>query len=127
MIGFISFSQKQNPVDTNEICMPSEVARKILIDLNQLDNLKKDQILSDKQIKELELKSAKQDSIIGDLEQKDKNNQIIIGVKDEKFKLIEDDNTQLRKDIKKVKTRATIVEILSGAILVTITYIELLK
>ena len=52
---------------------------------------------------------------------------ILSGVKDEKFKLIEDDNTQLRKDIKKVKTRATIVEILSGAILVTITYIELLK
>ncbi len=127
MIGFVSYSQKQNPVDTNEICMPSDVAKKILLDLNLLDKLKKDQMLCETQILELENKCEIQSDIISILEEKDKNNQVIIEAHKEKFNLVEEDNKELRKDIKKIKTRATIVEVFSGAVLTTITLFQIFK
>jgi len=127
MVGFVSYSQTQNSIDTNEICMPTDVAKKILLDLNLLDKLKKDQVLYEKQVQELENKCETQDDIITTLEEKDKNNQVIIVSSKEKFKLVEEDNKQLRIDIKKIKTRATIVEIFSAAVLTTITYFQIFK
>jgi hypothetical protein len=125
MVGFTSYSQV--PVDTNQICIPSEVGRKILLDLNLLDKLKKDQILYEKQVKELEDKCDTQDNIINTLEEKDKNNQIIIETHKEKFSLVDEENKNLRKDIKKIKTRSTIVEVFTGVVLTTIIYIQFFK
>ena len=44
-----------------------------------------------------------------------------------KVKLVEEDNTNLRKDIKKIKTKNTIIEIVSGAIVGALTYIVVFK
>jgi hypothetical protein len=125
MVGFTSYSQV--PVDTNQICIPTEVVRKILLDLNLLDKLKKDQIFYEKQVKELEDKCDTQDNIINTLEEKDKNNQIIIETHKEKFSLVDEENKKLRKDIKKIKTRSTIVEVFTGVVLTTIIYIQFFK
>lgn len=127
LTSFVSFSQKEKIIDTNTMCFPTDVGRKILLDLNELDRLKKEKILTEQEIKQLELKCEEQDSIIVDLEEKDKNNKVIIGAANEKFKLVEEDNKNLRGDIVKLKTKSTIIEIISGAILASITYIQIFK
>ena len=62
-----------------------------------------------------------------DLTKKDENNKIIISSVEEKYKLVEEDNKDLRKEIKRLNTRNTIVEIVSGAILTAITFIQIYK
>jgi hypothetical protein len=114
-------------MDTNNICIPNNVVKEILVELNDLDKLKKEKILSDKEISELEKKVSKQDLVIKDLEEKDLNNKVLIGANKEKYNLIEEDNKNLRDEIKNVKTKNTIIEIVSGLFFATITYIQIFK
>lgn len=123
IFGFKLYSQ----LDTNQIYIPTRVAREILLDLNLLDKLKKEQILTEKQIKELENKCKTQDSIIVSLEQKDLNNNILIETHKEKVNLLNEDNKQLREDIKKTKLKTTIVEVFTGVVLTTLTYLQFFK
>lgn len=126
-ISSFVFSQKQTNIDTNVVCIPNAKAKEMLKDLNELDKLRDDKKLTDKEISELEKKVSKQEIIIKELEEKDLNNKILIGANKEKYTLIEDDNKDLRKEIKNIKTKNTIIEIVSGAILATITYIQIFK
>lgn len=120
-------SQNMVTIDTNVVCMPNEIARKILIDLNDLDRLKKNEVLFNNEISGLESKIKKQELIIVDLEKKDKESMVIIGANKEKYNLVEEDNKNLREEIHKLKTKTTIIEIVSAAFLATITYIQLFK
>jgi type II secretory pathway predicted ATPase ExeA len=113
--------------DTTITCIPNNVARQILKDLNELDKLKKNEILYVDEINELSKKTVKQDSIISKLEEKDKLSSSIIKGTEEKVNLIEKDNENLRKEIKRINLKTNIIEIVSGAILATITYIQLFK
>jgi len=124
---FVSFSQKENNIDTNEICLPSTVAKKMVLDLNELDRLKENEKLTKNEILELENKVIKQDSIISKLVQKDINNQLIINGVEEKYKLVEQDNKDLRNKLKWGEIKNNIIEIVSGAILTSVIYIELFK
>jgi|688.fasta_scaffold391805_2 hypothetical protein len=121
------FSQKEISIDTNNICIPSNVAKEILQELNKLDRLKEEKLLSDKEIVELEKKIKSQNLNIKDLEEKDLNNKILISANKEKYILIEEDNKNLRNEIKNVKTKNTIIEIVSGLFFATITYIQITK
>ena len=58
---------------------------------------------------------------------KDKNIEVIIKDSDEKVKLLEEDNKDLRKEIKRIKTKNTIIEVVSGAIVGALTYILVFK
>ena len=127
MVSFVSFSQKETKIDTNEICFPSNVGKKILLDLNELDKLKETKILTDKEISELETKIVKQDSVISKLEQKDVNNQLIVKSVEEKYKLVEDDNKDLRHKLKWSGIKSNIIEGISGLLMATFVYIELFK
>jgi N-acetyl-gamma-glutamylphosphate reductase len=126
-ISLNSFSQKEIIKDTNFTCLPNNVAKQMLKDLNELDKLKKNEILYVKEINELEKKTVAQDSTISKLEQRDKINLAIIEGTEEKVKLIEEDNKNLRQEIKRTNLKTNIIEIASGAILATITYIQLFK
>ena len=127
MVSFVSFSQKETKVDTNQICFPSNVGKQILLDLNELDRLKENKKLTDNEIGELEKKIVKQDSVISKLEQKDVNNQLIVKGVEEKYKLVEDDNKDLRNKLKWSGIKSTIVEGISGLLMATFVYIELFK
>lgn len=127
VISFVGFSQTKITEDTNFVCLPKNIAKKVLSDLNELDRVKKQLFLFDKETYQLELKINKQDSTIMDLTKKDENNKIIISSVEEKYKLVEEDNKDLRKEIKRLNTRNTIVEIVSGAILTAITFIQIYK
>jgi len=124
--SLFGFGQKIN-VDTSAICFPTEVAKEVLKDLNELDKLRKTNILDKKEIEEFEKKVKDQDSIISKLEQKDKTNEILVKSTEEKYKLLEEDNKDLREQIKKVKIKNNIIEIVSAVIFSTITYIQLFK
>jgi hypothetical protein len=126
-ISYFATSQNKTNIDTNNVCVPNNVGKEILVELNELDKLKKEKILSDKEISELEKKISKQDLIIKDLEEKDLNNKVLIGANKEKYNLIEEDNKTLRDEIKNVKTKNTIIEIVSGLFFATITYIQISK
>lgn len=127
VISFVGFSQTKITEDTNFVCLPKNIAKKVLSDLNELDRVKKQLFLFEKETYQLELKINKQDSTIMDLTKKDENNKIIISSVEEKYKLVEEDNKDLRKEIKRLNTRNTIVEIVSGAILTVITFIQIYK
>jgi len=126
-ISYFGISQNKITTDTNVICVPNNIVKEILSELNQLDKLKKEKILSDNEIYELEKKTSKQSLIIKDLEEKDLNSKILISSNKEKYTLIEEDNKNLREDIKKIKTKNTIIEIVSGLFFATITYIQIFK
>jgi hypothetical protein len=125
--SFNIFSQKVITPDTSKIYLPSNVGKQIMVDLNELDRLKENEKLTKKEIFELETKIVKQDSVISKLEQKDVNNQLIVRGVEEKYKLVEEDNKNLRKDLKWAGIKNNVVEIVSGAILSSIIYIELFK
>jgi len=120
------FTQKTN-VDTSIICFPTEIGKEVLKDLNELDKLRKKNILDKKEIEEFEKKVKDQDSIISKLEEKDRNNEILVKSTEEKYKLLEEDNNDLRKEIKNIKIKNNIIEIVSAVIFSTITYIQLFK
>jgi hypothetical protein len=121
------FSQKEISIDTNNICIPSNVAKEILQELNKLDRLKEEKLLSDKEIVELEKKIKSQNLNIKDLEEKDLNNKILISANKEKYILIEEDNKNLRNEIKNVKTKNTIIEIVGVGIIGGLVYIFAFK
>lgn len=123
---FTVFGQT-NVVDSNQICLPYTIGRQILLDLNELDRLKEENKLTKIEIIELEKKSIKQDGIINMLEEKDSNNVEIIRMTEEKFKIVNDENQKLRDDVRKLKTKTTIIEIVGAAILTSITYIFIFK
>jgi hypothetical protein len=113
--------------DSNQICLPYTIGRQILLDLNELDRLREESKLTKLEIVELEKKSIKQDGIIDVLEEKDSNNVEIIKMTEDKFKIVNTENEKLRDDIRKLKTKTTIIEIVGTAILTSITYIFIFK
>jgi hypothetical protein len=127
LFSFVLLSQKEIKKDTNQICFPINIGKLILLDLNELDRLKESEKLTKKEITNLETKVVKQDSIISKLEQKDTNNKTIIGSWEEKHKLVEEDNKDLRSKLKWAAIKTNIIEIFSGAIMASIIYIQLFK
>ena len=121
------YSQKELNKDTTQICFPTDIGRQIVTDLNELDRLKENEKLTEKEITELETKIVKQDSIISKLQQKDINNELIVNGVEEKYELVEEDNKDLRKNLKWTKIKTNIVEIFSGVLMATFVYIELFK
>jgi hypothetical protein len=122
-----SFSQKEIKKDTTQICFPTSVGRQIETDLNELDKLRELKKLTDFEIEELEKKIVKKDSIISKLEQKDINNQLIVVSVEEKFKLVDQDNKDLRNKLKWAGIKSNIIEIVSGTLMATFVYIQLFK
>jgi hypothetical protein len=127
ILSTTSFSQKEVKKDTTQICFPTEVGRQIESDLNELDKLRELKKLTDHEINELEKKIVKQDSVISKLEQKDINNQLIVAGVEEKYKLVEQDNKELRGKLKWSGIKSNIVEIVSGVLMASFVYIQLFK
>jgi hypothetical protein len=125
LIPSIIFSQVKQ--DTTQICFPYGVAKQIALDLNKLDQLTEVHKLTETELKETQNKVSVQDSIIVTMELKEDNYELQIKKEQEKFKIVEEQNEGLRKDIKKLKTKNTIIEIVGGAIIGGLTYIFIFK
>jgi hypothetical protein len=125
LIPLITFSQVKK--DTNQICLPYSVAKLVVLDLNKLDKLIEVLKLTETELKQTQNKVEVQDSIIATMELKEDNYKLQIKKEQEKFTIVENQNDGLRKDIKKLKTKNTVIEIVGGAIIGGLTYIIIFK
>ena len=117
------FSQTNGCDDTTVICVPNNVAKEILIDLNRKDKFKEQIISYEKEIIELNSKVTKLEKINETWEENHNISTKLVKSTEEKVKLLDEDNKNLRGDISKLKTKNTIIEIVSGAIIGGLTYI----
>ena len=126
-VSNLSFSQKKPVIDTSEMCIPYGVAQKMLLDLNDYDRLKELSKLDKEEIKQLNNKIVYLEKSINTWEQKDSLSKEIVSKTEEKFKIISDQNDELRKEVKKLKAKNTIISIVSGAVLSTLTVFSIIK
>ena len=97
------------------------------MDLNECDKNKDLLLFSEKEIKLLNDKIKEKDGVIGDLNKTIQICDTIIKKNEEKFKIVDEENKNLRKDIGKLKLRNNISNIVSGAIIGGLTYIFIFK
>lgn len=113
--------------DTTVICLPYKVAKQIALDLNRLDSLNGVHTLTIKELNETQKKVGIQKEIITTMEQKEKNYDLQISKEKEKFVIVDDQNKELRNEVKKLKTKNTFIGIIGGALITTLTVLSILK
>ena len=123
----VSFSQQKPKTESTEMSIPYDVAQKMLLDLNDYDRLKELSKLDKEEIKQLNNKILFLEKTINTWEQKDTLNKEIISNVEQKFKIVNDQNEELRKEVKKLKVKNTITQIISGALITTLTVFSIMK
>ena len=126
-LSFIGLTQKTKSVDTSELCIPYNVAQQMVIDLNEYDKLKELSKLDKEEIYQLNNKIVYMEKTISTWEQKDTLNKDIILNVEEKFKIVNNQNEDLRKEVKKLKVKNTMTQIISGVLLTTLTIFSIAK
>lgn len=126
-VSFISEAQTKKPVDTTQICIPYDVAQKMLLDLNDYDRLKELSKLDKKEIIELNNKIGLLEKTNKTWEVKDSLSGQIILQTEEKVKIYKEENENLNKEMKRLKTKNTLFNIIAGAIIAPLTYIAVFK
>lgn len=125
-LGF-SVSGQKNIKDTSEICIPYNVAQKMLLDLNDYDRLKELSKLDKKEIFELNNKIIFLEKVNATWVEKDSLSTQIISKTEEKVEIYKEENKNLNKEIKRLKTKNTLFNIVSGAIIAPLTYLLIFK
>jgi hypothetical protein len=113
--------------DTSEMSIPYSVAQKMLLDLNDYDRLKEMSKLDKKEIVELNNKIGLLEKVNQTWVEKDSLSREIISETEEKVKIYKEENERLADDNKRLKTKNTIFNIISGAIIAPLTYMTLFK
>ena len=126
-VSFISEAQVKKPVDTTQMCIPYDVAQKMLLDLNDYDRLKELSKLDKKEITELNNKIGLLEKTNDAWEVKDSLSGQIILQTEEKVKIYKEENENLNKEVKRLKTKNTLFNIIAGAIIAPLTYIAVFK
>ena len=123
------FSQNVTPsiTDTQVVVLPVKVAKEIAKDLLRGDSAITELKLANSQIKQLEIKSEYQDSIIIYLREKEKNYVTWIDGEKRKNEILNDEIKKTQKELKKVTAKKTFYNLVSGAIIVTLSYLYITK
>ena len=123
------FSQNVTPsiTDTQVVVLPVKVAKEIAKDLLRGDSAITELKLANSQIKQLEIKSEYQDSIIIYLREKEKNYVTLIDSEKIKNEILNDEIKKTQKELKKVTAKKTFYNLVSGAIIVTLSYLYITK
>jgi hypothetical protein len=121
VLSSLSFAQKPMSV-AEEICMPADVAKKVMMDLSRLDSTTAVLQLEKSENQELKRKIVLQNNIIVALEQKNDMSQQIINKTNEKFQIVDNINKDLTTEVKRLKRKNTIIEIVSGVLISGLTY-----
>lgn len=125
---FSSFIYSQNTMSvTEEICMPADVAKKVMMDLSRLDSTTAVLQLEKSENFELRKKIELQYNIIVALEEKNDMSQQIINKTNEKFQIVDNINKDLTTEVKRLKRKNTIIEIVSGVLVSGLTYGLIMK
>jgi hypothetical protein len=99
----------------------------MLLELNDYDRLKEISKLDKKEIVELTNKIDYLNKINQTWVEKDSLSKEIISETEEKVKIYKEENERLADDNKRLKTKNTIFNIISGAIVAPLTYIVFFK
>lgn len=126
-VSFISEAQVKKPVDTTQMCIPYDVVQKMLLELNDYDRLKELSKLDKKEIVELNNKIGLLEKTNNTWQVKDSLSGQIILQTEEKVKIYKEENENLNKELKRLKTKNTLFNIISGAIIAPLTYIAVFK
>ena len=129
VFGLISLTlnAQKGVKDTSQMCVPYSVAQKMLLDLNDYDRLKEVSKLDKKEITELNNKIVLLNKVNQTWVEKDSLSREIISETEEKVKIYKEENEQLRDENKRLKTKNTLFNIISGAIVAPLTYMTLFK
>ena len=127
MISFIGETQVKKTVDTSEICIPYDVAQKMLLDLNEYDKLKELSKLDKKEIYELNSKINFLEKTNDSWQVKDSLSGQIIVQTEEKVKIYKEENQDLKKENKRLKIKNGLFNIVSAVIIAPLTYIAIFK
>lgn len=126
-LSFVCEAQVKKPIDTTQICIPYDVAQKMLLDLNDYDKLKELSKLDKKEITELNNKIVLLEKTNKTWVEKDSLSNQIITQTEEKVKIYKEENENLNKEMKRLKTKNTLFNIVSGAIIAPLTYLLIFK
>jgi hypothetical protein len=127
MISFVGESQIKKTVDTSEICIPYDVAQKMLLDLNEYDKLKELSKLDKKEIYELNSKINFLEKTNDSWQVKDSLSGKIILQTEEKVKIYKEENEDLKKENKRLKIKNGLYNIVSAVIIAPLTYLVIFK
>ena len=127
LIGFIVEAQVKKTTDTTQLCLPYNVAQKILLELNDYDKLKELSKLDKEEINELNNKINLLEKTNNAWSEKDSLSDRIIKSNEEKFNIVETENKDLRKENKRLKTKNGLFNIISAAIIAPLTYLLIIK
>jgi hypothetical protein len=126
-VSFISEAQIKKSVDTIQMSIPYNIVQKILFDLNDYDKLKELSILDKKEITELNSKIVLLEKTNKTWVEKDSLSGQIILQTEEKVKIYKEENKRLNKEYKRLKTKNTLFNIISGVIIAPLTYLLIIK
>jgi hypothetical protein len=126
-LSFTSEAQVKPIFDTTQICIPYDVAQKILLDLNDYDKLKELSKLDKKEIYELNNKINFLEKTNKALTVKDSLSSQIIYQTEEKVKIYKDENEDLKKENKRLKIKNGLYNIVSAVIIAPLTYLVIFK
>lgn len=123
-----SFSQTvTQSKDSQVVILPVKVAREVVKDLMRGDSAIAQLSLANIQISQLELKVVYQDSVIQKLKSKEDNYITLIDSEKRKNEILNDEIKTTQKELRKVKTKKTFSQIISGAIILTLSYLYITK
>jgi hypothetical protein len=123
-----SFSQTvTQSKDSQVVVLPVKVAREVVKDLMRGDSAIAQLSLANIQITQLELKVVYQDSVIQKLKSKEDNYITLIDSEKRKNEILNDEIKTTQKELRKVKTKKTFSQIISGAIILTLSYLYITK
>jgi phosphotransferase system IIB component len=123
MLSLSCYSQQ----DTTKVVLPTKTARLIYQDLLRFDGCKQELSLTQLKLTKVEAREVQKDTIISLLEKKDKNNQFIIGQKDEQLKISEELTNSLHKELKGQRTKTFLWKVGTFAGILTSTYLIINK
>ena len=126
-VSFISEAQIKKSVDTTQMSIPYNIVQKILVDLNDYDKLKELSMLDKKEITELNNKIVLLEKTNKTWVEKDSLSGQIILQTEEKVKIYKEENKRLNKEYKRLKTKNTLFNIISGVIIAPLTYLLIIK
>ena len=110
MFSSLIYYQKQISL-VGEICMPSDVAKKVMMDLSRLDSTIAVLELEKSENGELRKKIELKDNIIVALEEKNDMSQQIVNKANEKFQIVDNINKDLTTEVKKLKRNQKYVKL----------------
>ena len=126
-VSFISEAHIKKSVDTIQMSIPYNIVQKILFDLNDYDKLKELSMLDKKEITELNNKIVLLEKTNKTWVEKDSLSGQIILQTEEKVKIYKEENKRLNKEYKRLKTKNTLFNIISGVIIAPLTYLLIIK